>query len=84
MYAVNLPCATLIGKAGKTEILPQSYGPYDTANEAVGVAVDFLRTNYDEEPQLRFENYGDDKENIKVISWTNDEDDYYATVNKLW
>jgi len=84
MYVVVVPECIFGSVEENQTALPEAYGPYVTMNEAVGSAVDILQTDYGDKLQLSFSVYGDNKENMKIAVCTDDKEDYYVTVNKLW
>ena len=67
---------------GLNENLPETYGPYETQNEAIGAAIDLIRSCGDD-PYFKFEDFGLDLENIKITAMTETREYLAATVNKL-
>ena len=84
MYVFIVPNVDqYVPNEGNTQPLPEVYGPYVTADEAVGSAIDLFRCRYDKEPMFTLSNFGEHAENIKLIIHTGEEVYLGATINKM-
>jgi len=86
MYCVVYKDIPLPVAGKKDEELPSVFGPYETMNEAVGSVVDLVRTGFpdEHEPWVKFERFGLDMENLKVIVRNDEGKEYFAaTVNSM-
>jgi hypothetical protein len=72
-----------VAEQDKLAMLPVVFGPYENQAEAVGMAIDFIRSSYGQEPKFEFKGFGDHMENL-VITCTPSVGDPYiaATINK--
>lgn len=53
-----------VAEQDELTILPVVFGPYQTQAEAVGMAIDFVRSSYGQEPKFEFKGFGDHMENL--------------------
>ena len=83
MYVVIIPDVKQQVQLGEEELLPLTYGPYETYYEAMGQAIEFIRVGYDDEPEFWFYGFGEHYENMKIMVKDKNETYLGATINKL-